>query len=315
MKKIFAVILIVIFSSLTLIAQSTLDANWKTLAPSNDIFSVETPDALNFNQFDKDKPNGVYDGLTNATYFFVVSNELKDSSQNRIVLNFVNSFRQSGKTGKFEDFDFEKFELADDDGFYHNVLILQNKTRIYVFQTTSPMPTNPAIERFFSSIKLNGKSLSETTVSSDAKKTDAKANLTTENQSTTTKNSDVTGNVSKSGQGSGIGTGDGRGITNPTSTSTPTTNTNINQAVKITLTIKALYTDLARFYNIQGTIPMRVIFNANGTIGSVTPVTKLPFGLTAQAIAAAKQIRFEPAIKNSVPYTVIKLVVYSFTIY
>jgi len=41
----------------------------------------------------------------------------------------------------------------------------------------------------------------------------------------------------------------------------------------------------------------------------------LPYGLTEQAIAAAKSIRFEPAKKDGVAITKIKQIDYSFTLY
>ena len=60
---------------------------------------------------------------------------------------------------------------------------------------------------------------------------------------------------------------------------------------------------------------LRVTFSANGSIGGITPISKLPFGLTEEAIKAARGIRFEPAMKESVPYSVTKPVEYTFTIY
>jgi TonB family protein len=78
---------------------------------------------------------------------------------------------------------------------------------------------------------------------------------------------------------------------------------------------KPTYTESARANNVQGTVTLKVTFLADGTIGSIVPVTRLPNGLTDQAIAAARLIRVEPEIKNGVPVTVTKIVPYSFTIY
>lgn len=75
------------------------------------------------------------------------------------------------------------------------------------------------------------------------------------------------------------------------------------------------YTEAARANNIQGTVTLKITFLANGTIGTIVPVTRLPNGLTDQAIAAARLIRFEPVTKNGVPVTVTKIVAFSFTIY
>jgi TonB family protein len=78
---------------------------------------------------------------------------------------------------------------------------------------------------------------------------------------------------------------------------------------------RANYTDAARQNNIQGTVTLRVVFLANGQIGDVSPVNSLPHGLTKEAMSAAKQIRFEPAMENGIPQSVVKQVQYSFTIY
>ena len=76
------------------------------------------------------------------------------------------------------------------------------------------------------------------------------------------------------------------------------------------------YTDTARQNNVQGTITLRVVFLANGGIGQIAVTSDpLPFGLTEQAIAAAKKMAFLPQKSNGKPQTVVKSVQYSFSIY
>jgi TonB family protein len=85
--------------------------------------------------------------------------------------------------------------------------------------------------------------------------------------------------------------------------------------MKIVSKPRANYTDTARQNQVQGTVTLRVTFLANGQIGSISPVSGLPYGLTEQAIAAARSIRFEPQMVNGNPVAVTKQVQYSFTIY
>jgi TonB family protein len=85
--------------------------------------------------------------------------------------------------------------------------------------------------------------------------------------------------------------------------------------LQITSKPKANYTNSARQNQVQGIVTLRVTFNASGQIGSVSPVDELPYGLTEQAIAAAREIKFEPLKRNGAPQTTIKLVQYNFTIY
>jgi TonB family protein len=85
--------------------------------------------------------------------------------------------------------------------------------------------------------------------------------------------------------------------------------------LKIVAKPRALYTGIARANSTQGRVILKVTFTASGVIGAVIPVQTLPDGLTEQAIAAARQIEFEPARSQGTPVTVSKTVVYDFAIY
>lgn len=78
---------------------------------------------------------------------------------------------------------------------------------------------------------------------------------------------------------------------------------------------RANYTEAARQNQVQGTITLRVTFLDSGEIGSISTLNALPNGLTEQAVAAAREMKFEPARKDGVPYTVSKQVQYNFTLY
>ena len=75
------------------------------------------------------------------------------------------------------------------------------------------------------------------------------------------------------------------------------------------------YSDRARQAGEQGEITLLVEFRSDGSIGHILPVKTLMYGLTEQAVAAAKKLRFEPVTKNGEPISVIKLVSYRFSIY
>lgn len=130
------------------------------------------------------------------------------------------------------------------------------------------------------------------------------------------------GDGSGSGNGVGTGNGNGVGIGDQDDTDTPKIAkkekekpVGVTKGMNIISKPRANYTDAARQNNVQGTISLRVVFNANGTIGSVSPVNSLPYGLTEKAIAAAKSITFEPATRNGQAVAVTKVVQYTFTIY
>jgi TonB family protein len=119
-----------------------------------------------------------------------------------------------------------------------------------------------------------------------------------------------------SGIGDGIGGGRGTGVNNdgdieppkPKDVGPPT-------PLKILVKPRPNYTDAARTNNVQGVVRLRVTFLANGTIGSISPVSGLGYGLTEAAIAAARSIRFEPAKKGGVPQTVTRVVEFNFALY
>lgn len=111
--------------------------------------------------------------------------------------------------------------------------------------------------------------------------------------------------------------GDGSGTGSPDKTESgkiPTSRGGTNQ-VSVLSKPRANYTDMARQNDTQGVVRVRVTFLASGEIGEVVPVSNLPCGLTEQAIAAAKQIKFEPATRDGVPISVTKIVEYTFTLY
>jgi len=114
---------------------------------------------------------------------------------------------------------------------------------------------------------------------------------------------------SGNGNGNGDGDGDGDSGTGPPPASGPTTGLNV------TYKPKPSYTDAARQNQVQGKVMLRVTFLASGSIGNISTVKGLPNGLTEQAIAAARSIRFTPAMVNGQARSVTRQVEFSFAIY
>lgn len=126
-----------------------------------------------------------------------------------------------------------------------------------------------------------------------------------------------TGTGAGSGSGSGYGSGSGSG-TGPGSGSggaPPPKAAAVTQPLKITYKQKAQYTDAARTNGVQGNVTLRVTFLASGGIGSITTIKGLPHGLTEQAIAAARAMRFEPEMVGGQARTTSRPVTFSFNIY
>lgn len=130
-----------------------------------------------------------------------------------------------------------------------------------------------------------------------------------------TGNGSGAGSGNGSGYGSGNGNGNGPGSGDGSSSGPPPDIIRVTSPYKIIAKPKATYTDAARTNNIQGSVTLKIVLLASGQVGSITPVTRLPYGLTEQAIAAARQIRFEPKKVNGVATSTTVTFQYGFNIY
>jgi len=130
------------------------------------------------------------------------------------------------------------------------------------------------------------------------------------------------GNGNGSGSGNGNGNGNGDGTGNGSGTRPPPAPVRPPPPVEVvTIPFRIIskprpgYTDAARQNQVTGVVRLKVTFLASGAIGSIAPVSGLPYGLTEQAISAARQIKFEPQKKNGSAVAVTKTIEYSFSIY
>jgi protein TonB len=77
-----------------------------------------------------------------------------------------------------------------------------------------------------------------------------------------------------------------------------------------------VYPHEARRYGVQGAVKLRLILGADGKIRDPVEVLEgLPYGITEQAIKAARRIEFEPARKDGRPVSQYVTVVYHFHLY
>ena len=79
--------------------------------------------------------------------------------------------------------------------------------------------------------------------------------------------------------------------------------------------IEPSYTEEARNQQVTGTVVLRAIFAEDGKVRSILPVVRLPYGLTASAIRAAREIRFIPATKDGRSVSMWVQLEYNFNLY
>jgi TonB family protein len=75
------------------------------------------------------------------------------------------------------------------------------------------------------------------------------------------------------------------------------------------------YTDSARQQGTKGAVVLKAVFASTGGITGIQVLSGLPNGLTEKALAAVKQIRFVPAMKNGQMVSVQLQIEYNFNIY
>lgn len=74
----------------------------------------------------------------------------------------------------------------------------------------------------------------------------------------------------------------------------------------------ALYSEEARADKVNGQVRLRLVLSNDGKVRNIFPIKSLGHGLTESAMEAARQIKFQPAIRNGEPASQFATVVYDF---
>jgi TonB family protein len=89
----------------------------------------------------------------------------------------------------------------------------------------------------------------------------------------------------------------------------------VTQKARIISKPEPQYTEEARRNQISGTVVLKAVFSSSGQVTNIRAVNGLPFGLTERAIAAARQIRFTPAMKDGRAVSQYIQIEYNFNLY
>lgn len=89
----------------------------------------------------------------------------------------------------------------------------------------------------------------------------------------------------------------------------------VDQKAKILKKSEPRYTEQARRNRVTGWVVLRVVLQASGKIGEIQVIRGLPDGLTEECIKVAREIRFEPAMKDGQPVSMYTKVEYFFDVY
>ena len=89
----------------------------------------------------------------------------------------------------------------------------------------------------------------------------------------------------------------------------------VEQRARLLAKPEPQYTEEARRNQVTGTVTLRCVFSSAGDVVQIHTIQTLPFGLTERAIAAARQIKFIPAMKGGHPVSVWMQLEYNFNLY
>ncbi|HKZ03796.1 MAG TPA: TonB family protein [Pyrinomonadaceae bacterium] len=89
----------------------------------------------------------------------------------------------------------------------------------------------------------------------------------------------------------------------------------VSQKARVLSKPEPQYTEEARKNQITGTVVLRAVFNSGGQVTNIRAVSGLPYGLTERAIAAARLIKFSPAMKDGRAVSMYIQLEYNFNLY
>lgn len=89
----------------------------------------------------------------------------------------------------------------------------------------------------------------------------------------------------------------------------------VTTKARILRRVEPIYTEEARQAGVSGTVVIKAILAADGTVKRILVVRSLSMGLTERAVEAARRIKFVPAVKDGRPVSQYVQIEYSFNLY
>jgi TonB family protein len=89
----------------------------------------------------------------------------------------------------------------------------------------------------------------------------------------------------------------------------------VDRKVRLVMKPEPSYNELARQKQTVGTVIVKAVFACNGSVTDIRVIEALPHGLTDQAIAALKKIKFVPAVKSGKFVSMWLQLEYNFNLY
>ena len=285
---------------------------WKKIENPDDEFAFDLPSGFNLDETEDENDTArSYSYSGGGVRLFVFSDPVKDCERFDVILNFLAARERKTKT--YNDLSGDSYNFGDDEGFFHSVFTIKSETRTYVFHGVATENQHKDVTRFIRSISLNSKSSNLEFPRNADNRIDAPVPQSSPTPPIKSSNPELPPKVALSTPAGTGRSGSDEGLIHvPVPQLTPAPST---KPLKIVSKPRPAYTDIARIYSIQGTVILRVVFRSDGTMGEITVLKALPFGLTNSAKTALSKMRFKPETRDGKPYAVSKNVEYTFTIF
>lgn len=256
-------------------------------------FSVRA--VCHFREISKEKTWSIVGCRSGDNWFFVTSTTVEETSHLEAIrltsASEIKSLRVPAGNS-----DGLKYSFADHDGNFQNVVTVKVPERFYIFHSVSPSSEDPTVLAFVNSVAVN-----------------RFISITRQNE---TNSKTILERLKKPSPDPKYMSRERAFLTDPAKFSqTFEAKPGQTSPFRLLSTIQPAYTSLASLYGIEGAVQIRATFLPSGYVGSATAVNRLPMGLTANALAAAKFIRFEPKVENGVAQTITKTIEYYFSIF
>lgn len=284
MKKIF-----LLFALLILVAPGVMAQNaWKRYTVKDEAFSVIFPTVPAMatykeivDRFEKERRQRVLGAYADGLVYTVSCSEnptqelLEDFIEQEIFTHSTFD-RTSEKDLKRNGFKGKQY-LAPDK-VPGTVQIFKTGNTIYRFQVFGAPTDDTRVQRYFSSVVL-GKSASGIEVSD------------------------------------GVGVPYAPKAADDESMAKPFVGKDVSRKAVLVMKPEPTYTEEARQNAVTGVVVLKVVFFSDGSVGNIRTVYGLPYGLTEQAIQAARKMKFIPAVKDGKFVSMWMQLEYNFNLY
>ncbi len=293
-------------AAITAAAQVDFDEpKWTKFEPPKEEFSINfpSPNVVSSRWDAEGVISGRYRAVASKTLFTVFSDSKSPESFLRQLVSLAIEAPTPSEI-EIDGIKGQRYDFKGTDDYEHSFIAIQAPVNFYVFDVISEIRANPMIEEFLKSIKLNRQ----------IENPEKPATSVTSPISAAARNdilkSPAAGGMSAGGFGGEMGR-----APQPLDTVAPPKYAKVDSPVAILSKAPPSYTELARQFQVSGTVKLRVTFEKNKEIGNITVLARLPLGLTQNAISAARQIKFSPAMRKGEPYAITKVVEYNFLLY